>query len=173
MFGRIRASTSSLDTLDGSPSKILKDDTFSFYEATLMKLMLGARRDTSEVTNDSSVNSPSAEEANLKPDFNPATSTSCSETTMMDTESDNDNSSPRVTDHVSSGSSEQLKQSNVSILHFFKVKDTGQAGVSSSEEATTSMRNGSSESISSICVESDCRSEVEGVQILQYCEMSD
>ena len=63
--------------------------------------------------------------------------------------------------------------SNVSILHFFKVKDTGQAGVSSSEEATTSMRNGSSESISSICVESDCRSEVEGVQILQYCEMSD
>jgi len=31
MFGRIRASTSSLETLEGSPSKILKDDTFSIY----------------------------------------------------------------------------------------------------------------------------------------------
>ncbi|KHN14081.1 uncharacterized protein LOC114393332 [Glycine soja] len=171
MFGRIRASTSSLDTLDGSPSKILKDDTFSIYEATLMKLKLGARRDTSEVTNDSSVNSPCAEEANLKPDLNPATSTSCSETTMMDTESDN--SSPRVSDHVSSGNSEQRKQSNVSILYFFKVQDTGHAGVSSSEEATASTGNGSSESISSTSVESDYSGEVEGVRILEDCEMLD
>lgn len=89
----------------------------------------------------------------------------------MDTESDN--SSPRVSDHVSSGNSEQRKQSNVSILYFFKVQDTGHAGVSSSEEATASTGNGSSESISSTSVESDYRGEVEGVRILEDCEMLD
>lgn len=175
MFGRIRASTSSLDNLDGSPSKILKHDTFSIYEATLIKLKVGARRDTSTcassekkdvVINDCSVSSPCAEEENLKADLNPA-STSCSEVTMMDTESDG-SCSPRVCHH---GNSEQRKQSSVCILHFFKLKDTGHAGALCSGESTM---NGSSESISSISVESRDGSEVEeGVQILQDCEMSD
>ncbi|TKY55300.1 hypothetical protein E2542_SST19714 [Spatholobus suberectus] len=182
MFGRIRASTSSLDTLEGSPSKILKDDTFSIYEATLMKLKLGARRDTSactssketdEVINDSSVSLPCAEEMTLKADLNPA-STSCSEIMLMDTESDG-SSSPRVCDHVSPGNSEQRRQSNVSILHFFKLKDPEHAGVSSSGEPTTSTRNGSSESISSTSVESHYRSEVEGLQICKIvkCRIKD
>ncbi|XP_020217650.1 uncharacterized protein LOC109801076 [Cajanus cajan] len=169
MFGRIRASTSSLDTLEGSPSKILKDDTFSVYEATLMKLKLGARRDisactSSEVINACSVSAPCTEEENLKADLNPA-STSCSEITMMGMHSDG-SSSPRVSNV------EQRRQCNVSILHFYKVEDTGRAGVSSSGETTASSGNGSSESISSTSAESHYRSE-EGVQISQDCEMSD
>ncbi|KAG2408235.1 hypothetical protein LR48_Vigan01g227300 [Vigna angularis] len=169
MFGRIRASTSSLETLEGSPSKILKDDTFSIYEATLMKLKIGARLDTSEVIDDSSVSSPCAKEAN-QPDFNPE-STSCSEKTMMDTESDN--SSPRVSDIVSSGNSELRRQVNLTILDFFRVVNTGDVDVSSSAKTTTSSENGSSECISSTSVDYDCRNEVVGVQILQDCEMSD
>ncbi|KAK8471356.1 hypothetical protein PHAVU_003G208400 [Phaseolus vulgaris] len=169
MFGRIRASTSSLETLEGSPSKILKDDTLSIYEATLMKLKIGARLDTSEVIDDSSVSSPCAKEAN-QPDFNPE-STSSPETTMMDTESDN--SSPRVSDIVSSGDSEQRRQVNLSILNFFKVVDTGHERASSSVKTTTSTESGSSESISSTSVEYDYGSEVVGVQILHDCEMSD
>ncbi|CAJ1943697.1 unnamed protein product [Sphenostylis stenocarpa] len=224
MFGSIRASTSSLETLEDSPSKILKDDSFSIYEpkenyemfsfcvfrssmkdnylivhtpyhslvwsvsvclydltnfllnclhsdseATLMKLKIGARIDTSEVMDDSSVSSPCAKEVN-QPDVNPE-STSCSETTMMDRESEN--SSPTVTDHVSSGKSDQRRQFNLSILNFFKFLDTGHACSSSSAETTTSTENGSTESISSTSVESDYRSEVDGVQILQDCEMSD
>ncbi|CAJ1973664.1 unnamed protein product [Sphenostylis stenocarpa] len=166
MFGRIRASNSSLENLEGSPSKILKDDSFSIYEATLMKLKIGARVDTSEVTDDSS---PCAEEVN-QPDVNPE-STSCSETTMMDT--DSDNSSFRVSDHVSSGKSDQRRQVNLSILNFFQVVDTGRAGASSSAKTTTSTGNGSTASISSTSIECDSRSELDGVQILQDCEMSD
>ncbi|KAL2321716.1 hypothetical protein Fmac_026095 [Flemingia macrophylla] len=174
MFGRIRASTSSLETLEGSPSKILKDDTFSIYEATLMKLKLGARRDSSactsseeinEAIDDCSVSATCAEGENLKADLN-AASTSCSEITMMDTRFDG-SSFPRVSN------SEQRRQSNVSILHFYKVDDTGRAGKSSSGETTASARNGSSESYSSASDESRCGSEVEGLQISQDCEMSD
>lgn len=139
-----------------------------------MKLKFGARRDTSASTSSErtdevncSDSSPRAEEENLKADIN-AASTSCSEVTMMDTESDG-SCSLRVCD----GNSEQLKQSNVSILHFFQLKNTGNAGVSCSGESTLSTRNGSSESISSISVESRDGSEVEGVQISQDCEMSD
>ncbi|CAK7336637.1 unnamed protein product [Dovyalis caffra] len=47
MFGRLRASSSSLDSLERPPSKILKDDSLSIYEATLMKLKLGSQRDLS------------------------------------------------------------------------------------------------------------------------------
>ncbi|XP_027915546.1 uncharacterized protein LOC114174996 [Vigna unguiculata] len=169
MFGRIRASTSSLETLEGSPSKILKDDTFSIYEATLMKLKNGARVDTSEVIDDSSVSSPCAKEAS-QPDLNPE-STSCSEKTMMETESDN--SSPRVCDIVSSGDSEQRRHVNLTILDFYRVVDTGHACVSSCAKTTTSTENGSSESISSTSAEYNWKSEVVGVQIFQDCEMSD
>ncbi|XP_008439378.1 uncharacterized protein LOC103484190 [Cucumis melo] len=46
MFGRIRSS-SSLDSLERPPSKILKDDCLSIYETTLMKLKLGSQLDSS------------------------------------------------------------------------------------------------------------------------------
>ncbi|KAL4283051.1 hypothetical protein GQ457_16G031570 [Hibiscus cannabinus] len=44
MFGRVRASPSSLDSFETPPSKIIKDDSLSVYEATLMKLKLGSQR---------------------------------------------------------------------------------------------------------------------------------
>ncbi|XWS60316.1 hypothetical protein CRYUN_Cryun07bG0025500 [Craigia yunnanensis] len=46
MFGRVRASPSPspLDSLETPPSKIIKDDSLSIYEATLMKLKLGSQR---------------------------------------------------------------------------------------------------------------------------------
>ncbi|KAJ6339641.1 hypothetical protein OIU77_007561 [Salix suchowensis] len=47
MFGRVRVSSSSLDSLERPSSKILKDDSLSIYEATLMKLKLGSHRDQS------------------------------------------------------------------------------------------------------------------------------
>jgi len=134
-----------------------------------LKLKIGARLDTNEIIDDSSVSSPCAEEAN-QPDFNPERAP-FSETTMMDTESDN--SSPRVSDSVCCGNSEPRRQINLSILNFFKVVDTGHAGISSSARTTASTENRSSESISSTSVEYDYRSEVVGVQILQDCEMSD
>ncbi|KAK7265588.1 hypothetical protein RJT34_33210 [Clitoria ternatea] len=169
MFGRIRVSPSSLDTLEGSPNKIIKHDSLSIYEATLMKLKLGAQRGTSvcsssketdeAVANDCSVSSPCAEETNFKSDVNPA-SASCSEITMMDTNSESPSFNHR-------GDSEQRRQANVSILRFFKVKDSGV-----STGATTSTRNGSSESVTSTCIESHC-SEVEDIQTSQDCQMSD
>ncbi|KAG8638729.1 uncharacterized protein LOC110630921 isoform X1 [Manihot esculenta] len=47
MFGRLRPSSSPLDSLDSPPSKIFKDDPLSIYEATLIKLKLGSQRDLS------------------------------------------------------------------------------------------------------------------------------
>ncbi|KAK7330592.1 hypothetical protein VNO77_24788 [Canavalia gladiata] len=183
MFGRVRTSTSSLDSLEGSPSKILKDDTFSIYEATLMKLKLGAQRDRSafassmemdEVISDCAVSSPCAVEANLKADFTPSSSdliviSPGEGVTMMDT----DCSSLSVSDHVSSGNSQQRRHSDVSLLRFFKFMDPGHAAVSSSGEPRTSTKNGDSESVTSSSAESHCTSEVEDVQTLQDCEFSD
>ncbi|GMI72213.1 hypothetical protein HRI_000890600 [Hibiscus trionum] len=46
MFGRVRASPSPspLDSFETPPSKIIKDDSLSIYETTLMKLKLGSQR---------------------------------------------------------------------------------------------------------------------------------
>ncbi|MBA0559240.1 hypothetical protein Golob_016215 [Gossypium lobatum] len=46
MFGRVRASPSpsSVDCFETPPSKIIKDDSLSIYETTLMKLKLGSQR---------------------------------------------------------------------------------------------------------------------------------
>ncbi|KAG7019722.1 hypothetical protein SDJN02_18685, partial [Cucurbita argyrosperma subsp. argyrosperma] len=42
MFGRVRSS-SSVDSLERPPSKVLKDDRLSIYETTLRKLKLGSQ----------------------------------------------------------------------------------------------------------------------------------
>ncbi|GMH31470.1 hypothetical protein Nepgr_033313 [Nepenthes gracilis] len=49
MLGRIRAPPSPLECLglESPPSKIVKDDCFSIYEATLMKLKLGSQHSPS------------------------------------------------------------------------------------------------------------------------------
>ncbi|XP_023000809.1 uncharacterized protein LOC111495147 [Cucurbita maxima] len=45
MFGRVRSS-SSVDSLERPPSKVLKDDRLSIYETTLRKLKLGSQLDS-------------------------------------------------------------------------------------------------------------------------------
>ncbi|KAJ0106274.1 hypothetical protein Patl1_18235 [Pistacia atlantica] len=47
MFGRVRAASSTLDCLEleKPPSKLIRDDSFSIYEVTLMKLKLGSQCD--------------------------------------------------------------------------------------------------------------------------------
>ncbi|MED6167566.1 hypothetical protein PIB30_003943 [Stylosanthes scabra] len=179
MFGRIRAaSSSSLDTLDGSPSKILKDDSFSIYEATLLKLKLGAKRgdvtaqpvEMDETRDDSSASSSCVEEADMNPNCNNPASASISqitEITMMDTDcSSSDNASTENnTGHTS--------HNNVSILRFFKVKEPGNSSVSSSSEAA-SEKEGSSGSVSSSSVELHCSSEMESdPQYSDACEFSE
>ncbi|GKV13846.1 hypothetical protein SLEP1_g24818 [Rubroshorea leprosula] len=44
MFGRVRAPSSSPESLERPPPKIIKDDPLSVYEATLMKLRVGSQR---------------------------------------------------------------------------------------------------------------------------------
>ncbi|MED6220512.1 hypothetical protein PIB30_045499 [Stylosanthes scabra] len=174
MFGRIRAaSSSSLDTLDGSPSKILKDDSFSIYEATLLKLKLGAKRgdvsaqavEMDETRDDSSASSSCVEEADVNPNCNNPASASISqitEITMMDTDcSSSDN-------NASTGNNTgQTSHNNVSILRFFKVKEPANSTVSSEKE-------GSSGSVSSSSVELHCSSEMESdPQYSDVCEFSE
>ncbi|XP_057419726.1 uncharacterized protein LOC130713913 [Lotus japonicus] len=179
MFGKIRASSSSLE---GCPSKLLKDDSFSIYEATLMKLKLGAQRDSSaressqemeEIVTDSSDanmdadrNLPNASRSHHSPGDDEiimtGTDTDCSSVTA----------SASFSGGVSTGNSEQRKHGNVSILHFFKLKDSGQVTGSSSGGGS---KNGSSGCVSSSgSVESQNDSEMESVQTLQdCCELSD
>ncbi|CAK8562919.1 unnamed protein product [Lathyrus sativus] len=155
MFGRIRASPSSLDSLEGSPpSKILKDDSFSIYEATLMKLKLGAKRDKppiqtkeKEFTNDFTV----IDEGNMDVDCTPATAVAEASSsigdnddaaTLMDTDCGScvaTMTSPAiitgVSDSVSTeNNNEQPRQSNVSIRHFYSLltKDSCCGSASSS-----------------------------------------
>ncbi|EEF51849.1 hypothetical protein RCOM_1507320 [Ricinus communis] len=80
MFGRVRAASSSLDSLERPPSKIFKDDPLSIYETTLIKLKLGSQRD---------LNSPSpSEEAGEEMESDCSTitvSTSCVEQPIFST----------------------------------------------------------------------------------------
>ncbi|KAL1371374.1 hypothetical protein HN51_001591 [Arachis hypogaea] len=180
MFGRIRAASSSLDTLDGSPSKILKDDSFSIYEATLLKLKLGAKRgdvsaqavEMDESRDDSSASSSCVEEADMTHNCNNLPSASISqhhiitEITMMDT----DCSSSDIA--CTGNNTGQGSHNNVSILRFFKVKEPSNSSVSSCGEVV-SAKEGSSGSVSSSSVE--LHSSSEGESDLQYsdvCEFS-
>ncbi|XP_059655133.1 uncharacterized protein LOC132302314 [Cornus florida] len=55
MLGRVRPSSSSLECLEleRSPPKIIKDDSLSIYETTLMKLRQGSQRDLSSLSENS------------------------------------------------------------------------------------------------------------------------
>ncbi|CAL5198147.1 unnamed protein product [Lathyrus oleraceus] len=142
MFGRIRASPSSLDSLEGfPPSKILKDDSFSIYEATLMKLKLGAKRDKPLIqTNDKEFTNefPVIDEGNMDVDCTSATAVAEASSsigdnddaaTLMDTDCGScvatAVTSPAiitgVSDSVSTENTEQPRQSNVSIRDFYSL----------------------------------------------------
>ncbi|XP_058763412.1 uncharacterized protein LOC131636831 [Vicia villosa] len=167
MFGRIRASPSSLDSLEGSPpSKILKDDSFSIYEATLMKLKLGAKRDKppmkteeKEFTNDF----PVTDEANMDVDCTPATgiaeaSSSIGDNddkaTLMDTDCCScvaTMTSPviitGVRDSVSTeNNTESPRQNNVSIRKFYSLLTNNSSSCGSASSSGSVVSNGDTRS---------------------------
>ncbi|KAF2314159.1 hypothetical protein GH714_023799 [Hevea brasiliensis] len=138
MFGRLRPSTSSLDSLERPPSKIFKDDPLSIYEATLIKLKLGSQRDlsssfkeTMEMESDCSAAtaSSSMELVNLDPML--CTSTNVSEThqrlvTSPDEEAMAIDTISSCASNLSSrracqstGDSKQLQSRNISLLYLF------------------------------------------------------
>ncbi|MCI21484.1 hypothetical protein A2U01_0042652, partial [Trifolium medium] len=96
MFGRIRASPSSLDSLECSPpSKILKDDSFSIYVTVTGSCSVGDVGITTLMDTDCS-----SSVTNASP-------TVASESDSVSTENN----------------VEKPRQNNVSILDFFKPKD--------------------------------------------------
>ncbi|KAK3225163.1 hypothetical protein Dsin_005025 [Dipteronia sinensis] len=126
MFGRVRAASSTLDTLelDRAPSKLIKDDSLSIYEATLMKLKLGSQRNLD----------PSLEEMAMGTESGCASADvpkCCGhhDTKMMDTDCSSANSLSTYSDCL-----KQHQSRNVSVLYLFsKYKSSGQA----KEEVTT------------------------------------
>ncbi|KAJ7945754.1 Up-regulator of cell proliferation like [Quillaja saponaria] len=147
MFGRVRASSSSLESLEGSPSKILRDDSLSIYEATLMKLKLGAQRDlnlpskeASGMVTYSAIGSTSRIDGiNLEEDCTPASSLISqngvilvNERTMMDTESSSLSTTPTSSDCQSTGSTGTQIDRHVSVLDLFGKFESSKVAVSSS-----------------------------------------
>ncbi|KAF7833948.1 uncharacterized protein G2W53_008807 [Senna tora] len=182
MFGRIRASPSSSDTLEGSPSKILKHDSFSIYEATLMKLKMGAQRDLSafskesdENINDSATSSSILEGINVESNCVAGSASSSQhiqgdDMMIIDRDCSSLSTSPS-SDQVSIGTWEQPRRNDVSIVHFFsKLKDSRRASNTSYGEAV-STENSCPASISSSPSESHYRSETESIQSSPVCEL--
>ncbi|KAG2676092.1 hypothetical protein I3760_12G035600 [Carya illinoinensis] len=126
MFGRIRPSSSSPESLERPPSKILKDDPISIYEATLMKLKLGSQRELS---------SPSEQTVQIEVDFDlssscaGATSNSnssentaispCEEVIAIDTKFSSRSGSPDSVDTHSTGSMKEQQSRSISVLYLF------------------------------------------------------
>ncbi|KAG6683877.1 hypothetical protein I3843_12G035500 [Carya illinoinensis] len=126
MFGRIRPSSSSPESLERPPSKILKDDPISIYEATLMKLKLGSQRELS---------SPSEQTVQIEVDFDlssscaGATSNSnssentaispCEEVIAIDTKCSSRSGSPDSVDTHSTGSMKEQQSRSNSVLYLF------------------------------------------------------
>ncbi|XVF11605.1 hypothetical protein REPUB_Repub08aG0041500 [Reevesia pubescens] len=141
MFGRVRASPSSspLDSLETPPSKIIKDDSLSIYEATLMKLKLGSRHPISPpvVTEDADCPSETVPEAthdlssetmNVEATCSSGTvSRSCQdeissneEAMVIDTDCSSATASNSSSDCQSTGNlNSQQRSEGVSILHLF------------------------------------------------------
>ncbi|GLU12756.1 hypothetical protein SLE2022_294150 [Rubroshorea leprosula] len=167
MFGRVRAPSSSPESLERPPPKIIKDDPLSVYEATLMKLRVGSQRhlhslpeaardvdgDCSSVTVSESPTSPSspcAEMMTIESNHISANLLRSSENVslneeaiMMDTDDSVESVSLTSSDDQSTGSLKQHGSRNVSVLYLFtKFKDS-QRALSSSREAKRSLTNGS------------------------------
>ncbi|KAJ6410343.1 hypothetical protein OIU84_007152 [Salix udensis] len=133
MFGRVRASSSSLDSLERPSSKILKDDSLSIYEATLMKLKLGSHRDQSspfEETVDMESESSSTTSASSFMESNNSSTTALKSLqhviTSPDEEAmtlDSDRSSAcdqlSFSSMQSTGDSKDQRSRNVSVLFLF------------------------------------------------------
>ncbi|KAJ7956093.1 Up-regulator of cell proliferation like [Quillaja saponaria] len=163
MFGRVRASSSSLDSLEGPPSKILKDDSFSLYEATLMKLKLGAQRDLSLHSKeaagtviDSAISSSCVEGINAEANCNPASSSTSqnvgilhNERTLIDPDCSSLSTSPSYSDCHSTGSSGKHRSRHASVLHLFTKFESSKHAVNSPYGEPMPIEDGCSATISS------------------------
>ncbi|PON45617.1 hypothetical protein PanWU01x14_257280 [Parasponia andersonii] len=162
MFGQIRASSSSLESLERPTSKILKEDSLSIYEATLVKLKLGSQHNLSLPPEkvghiDAVLVSSSTSLEPMKVDVNSSVSTSqdCPEFTgslneevvTMDTVylSTSTHPSSRLTNSVSRCKQQQERAASILCL-FSKFKNAQNAVRSSSEDSVTA-DNGYSVSI--------------------------
>ncbi|GAV68018.1 hypothetical protein CFOL_v3_11521 [Cephalotus follicularis] len=149
MFGRMRPPSASLDSLGRPPPKILKHDSLSIYEATLMKLKQGSQRDPSS----SSV--PVVEkESNDAPasvpefcwDANP--STPCMEAEKIEHNYNSASSSPISSDSQSSRVSKLPQSRTISVLYLFSKYNSSKHVLSPSHEEAMMIENdGSSLSI--------------------------
>ncbi|KAB2609172.1 hypothetical protein D8674_012340 [Pyrus ussuriensis x Pyrus communis] len=137
MFGKIRASSCPAESLERPPSKILKDDSLSIYEATLMKLKLGSKRNLSPCSDEvgetdttgSTSRSPDSEPMKIEANCasSAGTSPSCIEAASYPQEEfmtlDTDCSSPRsstsFSDCHSAGTLKQQQGTNISVLYLF------------------------------------------------------
>ncbi|CAB4280561.1 unnamed protein product [Prunus armeniaca] len=151
MFGKVRASSCPAESLERPPSKILKDDSLSIYEATLMKLKLGSKRNLSPCEIDNGSTSSSSNLEPMKIDVNCASAAASQgnievasspqeqeEFMTLDTDCSSVTSSTSSTDCHSLGTSKQQQSTNVSVLYLFsKFKRAQEDICSSSGDAMT------------------------------------
>ncbi|KDP30969.1 hypothetical protein JCGZ_11345 [Jatropha curcas] len=164
MFGRLRPSSSSLDTLERPPSKIFKDDTLSIYEATLMKLKLGSQRDLTSPSEEEAVdmesycNTATGSESSVEPNL--CTSTNVSEScqclvTSLDEDAmtiDTNSSSSSILSSTSTckstGDSKQQGNRNMSLLYLFSKYQSHRHALSSSDQESMTVESNGCASIS-------------------------
>ncbi|KAJ0048569.1 hypothetical protein Pint_15635 [Pistacia integerrima] len=144
MFGRVRTASSTLDCLEleKPPSKLIKDDSFSIYEVTLMKLKLEGNSTSLKVLNSSHI-----------------VSQGHNNEMVIDTNGSSSGISSSSSDCQSTGSLQQQQSRNLSILYLFsKFRSSGQGKSSSQEENMMIENDGScvSTSTTSSRLEQDC-----------------
>ncbi|KAH7528273.1 uncharacterized protein LOC107418204 isoform X1 [Ziziphus jujuba] len=147
MFGRIRASSSS-SSLERPPSKILKDDSLSIYESTLMKLKLGSQRSLNSPSNEAG-EIDTEESESMQMEANCPSSTKSSqeglefvsspneeEVMAVDTDCYSPRTKPCYTGCHSMGSSKQHHKRTISVLYLFsKFRNAQNANSSSSVDS--------------------------------------
>ncbi|KAK2648073.1 hypothetical protein Ddye_015562 [Dipteronia dyeriana] len=125
MFGRVRAASSTLDTLEleRAPSKLIKDDSLSIYEATLLKLKLGSQRNLDPPSEMAMGTESGCASADVPKCCGDGLSSPHHDTKMVDTDC-----SSADTLSTSSDCLKQHQGRNASVLYLFsKYKSSGQA----------------------------------------------
>ncbi|KAK1571966.1 hypothetical protein Q3G72_025532 [Acer saccharum] len=156
MFGRVRAASSTLDTLEleRAPSKLFKDDSLSIYEATIMKLKLGSQRNLDPPSEIAMGTESGCASADVPKCCGDGLSSPHHDTKMMDTDCSSANSLSTSSDCQSTGSLKQHQSRNVSVLYLFsKYKSSGQA-----KEEVTTIQDDDGSSLSLSPSSSDCQS---------------
>ncbi|PIN12391.1 hypothetical protein CDL12_14996 [Handroanthus impetiginosus] len=135
MLGRVRASPSSLELLEMErpPSKIIKHDSLSIYESTLLKLKQGSH-----------CNSRSSPECSAQVDAYCAMATESPEEAMTDADCSSTDSFPDSSSSFqSTGSSKEQDSKNVSILYLFsKYKSSKHAQNSNNDKEVMVIKTG-------------------------------